>query len=131
MNGHQVVQISATSLSNINISESRTNACEAIKKISYGEWHRRKQEMLRRKKEEQDLAERKKQMEEERLAREKEERESRERENFLKWSERKKKEEERKKAVVEEELQLQKQLKAIDRRQGCCGEDLVSASVGS
>ncbi|XP_076241346.1 uncharacterized protein LOC143183606 [Calliopsis andreniformis] len=111
LNGHQVVQISTTSLSSINISETRSNENEMVKKLTYSEWTRRKLEMARQRKEEQDLAERKKQMEAQRQAREKEEREKRERENFLKWTERKKKEEERKKAEVEKELELQKQLK--------------------
>ncbi|CAK9827452.1 hypothetical protein ANTRET_LOCUS5141 [Anthophora retusa] len=113
INGHRIVQVSTSSLSSIRISEDKSNDSDLTKKISYNEWSRRKQEMARRKKEEEDLVERKKQMEVERLAREKEERESRERENFLKWSERKKKEEEKKKAEVEKELELQKQLKQV------------------
>lgn len=114
-NGHRIVQVSTSSMSSIRISDNRSNDSDfAAKKISYSEWMRRKQEIARRKKEEEDLIERQRQMEIERQAREKEERESRERENFLKWSERKKKEEERKRAVVEKELKLQKQLKEIE-----------------
>ncbi|XP_076759162.1 uncharacterized protein LOC143428286 [Xylocopa sonorina] len=113
-NGHRVVQVSTSSISSTRISENRSNDSDVVKKITYSEWIRRKQEMARRRREEKDLMERQKQMEVERLAREKEERESRERENFLKWSERKRKEEERKKAVVEKELELQKQLKEIE-----------------
>ncbi|XP_017882407.1 coiled-coil domain-containing protein 34-like [Ceratina calcarata] len=114
-NGHRIVQVSTSSMSSIRISDNRSNDSDfAAKKISYSEWMRRKQEIARRKKEEEDLIERQKQIEIERQAREKEERESRERENFLKWSERKKKEEEKKKAMVERELQLQRQLKEIE-----------------
>ncbi|KAF3428671.1 hypothetical protein E2986_02203 [Frieseomelitta varia] len=112
-NGHRTVEVSS-SISSMRISKSRPNESGAVKKITYSEWMRRKQEMARRRKEEEDLFERQRQMEEERLAREKQERECRERENFLKWSERKKKEEEKKKAAMEKELKLQKQLKEVE-----------------
>ncbi|KZC07177.1 PREDICTED: stress response protein nst1-like [Dufourea novaeangliae] len=110
LNGHRVVQVSTSSLSSISISETRSSKDDLLKKIPYSEWMRRKQQMARQKKEEEDQVERKKQMEAERLAREKEERESRERENFLKWNERKRKEEERKKEILEKKLEMEKKL---------------------
>ena len=112
-NGHRIVEVSS-SISSMRMSKDGPNESGAVKKITYSEWMRRKQEMARRRKEEEDLAERQREMEEERLAREKQERECRERENFLKWSERKKKEEEKKKAAMEKELKLQKQLKEVE-----------------
>ncbi|XP_033349901.1 uncharacterized protein LOC117233577 [Bombus vosnesenskii] len=113
-NGQRVVQVSTSSISDVRITGNGRNESDVGKKITYGEWMRKKQEMARRKKGEKDEAERQRQMEEDRLAREKEERECRDRENFVKWSEMKKKEEEKKKAVVEKELEFQKQLKDLE-----------------
>ncbi|KAG7211015.1 hypothetical protein KM043_016378 [Ampulex compressa] len=113
LNGHRVVQVSATSFSSTSLSENRFSI---TRKIAHEEWIRKKQRVWQQKREQEELKERNKQAEEERLECQRKERECKERENFLRWVERKKKEEVERKIALEKEADLEKRLKEIESK---------------